>query len=156
MSINLEKHRRMELRKATGTRVIRPPKPVSFHRGPEYLVAHACFNCRKSYKRPVEYSDKEPTPCHSCPDCGECMHEMGRSFKAPKAGDKRQWRKVQILFAAGFRFVGCGSHDGARLPTELSELEDFLINNQVHPLKVAAPNNLMLPDGYRGAAIAAS
>ncbi|WP_353377291.1 hypothetical protein [Microbulbifer sp. NBRC 101763] len=84
------------------------------------------------------------------------MHEMGRSFKAPKASDKKQWCKVQILFAAGFRFIGCGSHEGAKLPAELSELEGFLINNHVHPLKVAAPNKLMLPDGYRGAATAAN
>ncbi|WP_444901268.1 hypothetical protein ACJJIG_16520 [Microbulbifer sp. SSSA007] len=156
MSVNLEKHRRMKLRKATGTRVINSPEPVPFHRGPEYLVAHVCFNCRKSYKRPVEYSGKKATRCHPCPGCGECMHEMGRSFKAPKAVDKRQWRKVQILFAAGFRFISCGSHEGAKLPAELSELEGFLINNQVHPLKVAAPNKLMLPDGYRDAATAAS
>lgn len=97
MSINLEKHRRMELRKATGTRVISPPKPVSFHRGPEYLVAHACFNCRKSYKRPVEYSDKEPTPCHSCPDCGECMHEMGVASRLRR----------QVIRGSGVRYKFC-------------------------------------------------
>lgn len=36
------------MRRAIGNR--RDPQPVVLSRGPEYLVAHACFDCRKSWK----------------------------------------------------------------------------------------------------------
>ena len=140
MAVSEEKYRRMELRKATGTRVIEPPEPPPFHRGPQYLVAHACFDCRKSYKRKVE--DREYK--HRCPECDGQMYEMGRSFKAPKSSDTRQWTKVNILYAEGFRFIGCGSHDGLPLPAKLSDLESFLRDNVKHPLRVAAPNKQIL------------
>lgn len=145
MGFNEEKHRRMEIRKTTGTRVISPPQPSPLHRGPEYLVAHACFICRKSYKRRVEDSDRS----HNCPECNNEMYEMGRSFKVPKSNDTKQWKKVQLLYAEGFRFVGSGYHEGESLPKSLSEVEAFLSRNPVHPLKVAAPNKVLKNDAQK-------
>ena len=140
MATNEEKNRRMELRKATGSRVIEPPKTPPYNNGPEYLVAHACFECRKSFKQPVSDSIE-----HICPECKERVYEMGRSFTAPKTSDTKQWKKVQGLYAAGFRFIGSGNHGSPPLPTKLSELERFLQDNPKHYLKVATPiKNLKL------------
>lgn len=137
MGINEEKLRRMELQKENGTRVITPHENPSEFRGPEYLIAHACFNCRKSFKQPVENSETDRT----CPECSSPIYEMGRSFKAPKSSDLKQWMKVRLLYAEGFRFFGCGSRGGEKLPKNLVDLEQFLKENPAHPLKVAEPNH---------------
>jgi len=145
MTFNEEKHRRMEIRKATGSRVVSPPESPALHRGPEYLVAHACFICRKSYKRRVNNVDIK----HHCPECNNEMYAMGRSFKAPKTSDLKQWKKVQLLYAEGFRFVGSGYHEGENLPKSLSEVDAFLRRNLDHPLKIAAPNKLLKNDSLK-------
>ena len=139
MTTKEEKQRRMELRKDTGTRVIEPPKVPPFHRGPEYLIAHACFSCRKSFKCSVKDNDHK----HVCPQCSGQLYEMGRSFKAPRTSDIKQWKKVQWLYSEGFRFIGCGSRGGAKLPSELHQVETFLKENPKHPLKVEAPNKAL-------------
>ena len=137
--MNEEKHRRMELRKESGTRVITPAEPPEYNRGPEYLIAHACFSCRKSFKQ----LDKPEGENNVCPDCGEIVYRMGRSFTAPKKADTKQWKKVQLLYAEGFRFIGSGYHEGPKLPEKLSDIEMFLKDNTHHPLKVAAPNQAL-------------
>lgn len=131
-----EKLRRMELRKEVGCRTIEPPKPPPYHRGPEYLVAHACFSCSKSFKLHGEGKDKV------CPECEGPIYEMGRSFKPPKKNDKKQWEKVKLLYSAGFRFVGCGSHEGPKLPDKLSETKSFIENNPNHPLRFEVPKEI--------------
>lgn len=134
----------MELRKATGSRAIEAAKKPPYNNGPEYLIAHACFECRKSFKQPVGDSME-----HVCPECCGTVYEMGRSFTSPKASDIKQWKKVQGLYAAGFRFIGGGHHGSlplpTSLPTKLSEVERFLQENPRRYLKVATPNeNLKL------------
>lgn len=106
---------------------------VSF---PRYLIAHACFHCRKSFKLAPR---KEAQAV--CPGCGGELHEMGRSFKAPPSKDTEQWLKVQTLYQAGFRFFSYRSTSGPTLPARLSEVEAFIRDNPVHPLRVAAPND---------------
>ena len=103
---------------------------------PQYLIAHACFECRKSFKVAPR---TEGTA--TCPGCGGQLHEMGRSFKAPLAKDTEQWTKVQALYNAGFRFFSYRSVTGPPLPARLSEVEAFIRDNPAHPLRVAAPNN---------------
>ena len=135
-----EKHRRKALRRAADGRkplmqVDRPP--------PErYLVAHACFLCRKSFKI-------EPTTegtVRGCPHCGGTLYEMGRSFKAPKQRDEEQWRKVQALYAYGFRFFSYRSCPGCvPLPETYAEVEDFVNSNPSHPFRVAAPEQALNP-----------
>lgn len=112
---------------------------------PQYLVAHACFDCRKSFK----VAPREAFAA-TCPNCGNAIHEMGRSFKAPPVKDTEQWAKVQALYQAGFRFFSYRSTLGPPLPDKLSELEAFIRDNPAHPLRVAAPDDSFHPKALRG------
>ena len=125
-----DKSRRMALRRASGTRL--PPKPKTQELPSNgYLVAHACFACRKSFK----LAPRDETP--KCPNCASPLREMGRSFKAPAARDSEQWAKVEALYNAGFRFYSYRSNDCPKLPTRLSEVEAFIRENPEHPWRVA-------------------
>ena len=122
------KTERMELRRATGTRAA-PAQRVR-QKGPDYLVAHACFDCRKSWK-------VRPVTAAVCPHCGSPLHEMGRSFKAPKRSEIEQWAKVRALWSAGFRFSSYRSHpDAEALPERLRDVEDFIRRNPTHPARI--------------------
>ena len=114
---------------------------------PQYLIAHACFDCRKSFK-----VAPRPDPVAVCPSCGGTIYEMGRSFKAPPAKDLEQWAKVQALFAAGFRFFSYRSTSGPSLPDRLADVEAFIRDNPAHPIRVAAPNNSFKPNPHQGGA----
>lgn len=96
-----------------------------------YLIAHACFDCRKSFKL-APRSNYAAT----CPNCGGVILEMGRSFKAPPARDIAQWSKIRELFAAGFRFSSYRSTSGPPLPRKLSEVKAFIGDNPAHPMKI--------------------
>jgi hypothetical protein len=66
---------------------------------------------------------------------------MGRSFRVPKQTDAEQWKKVEVLWNAGFRFQSYRSYpDAERLPDRLSEVEDFIRRNPIHPFRVRSPN----------------
>lgn len=124
-----EKARRTAVRRAIGNR--EDPQPFVPPRGPDYLIAHACFQCRKSWKVKRDTGSV-------CPQCASPLHEMGRSFKAPKRTDDEQWQKVQALWAAGFRFWSYRSHPEAEpLPERLREVDDFIRRNPQHPMRVA-------------------
>jgi hypothetical protein len=130
-----EKARRMEIRREFGSR----PMPAA--RGApdmsvRYLVSHACFTCRKSFKLAPRIGGDA-----RCPNCSGPMFEMGRSFKAPPLRDVEQWAKVQALYEAGFRFFTYGEFDCAPLPSRLSEVAAFLCDNPDHPLRVARPTS---------------
>ncbi|MBX7539655.1 hypothetical protein [Qipengyuania sphaerica] len=123
------KHERMEIRKKLGYRKVQGFTPPAREGGPAYLTAHACFDCRKSWKLSEE---SEAT----CPDCGEEAHYMGRSFKAPKKSDVKQWRKVELLWLAGFRFhTNTRSRKIAPYPEHLREVEKFILDNPDHPFR---------------------
>lgn len=120
----------MELRKAIGNRVITSPDIPPYHRGPEYLVAHACFDCRKSWKLPEESSAV-------CPQCGKPVNWMGRAFKAPKKTDVEQWEKVEALWRAGFRFSpNTRWREVKPYPERLRDVANFVANNPKHPFRV--------------------
>ena len=104
---------------------------------PQYLIAHACFDCRKSFKVAPR---RGAAPEATCPICRGLLHEMGRSFKAPPTNDAEQWAKVQALYNAGFRFFSYRSTSGPPLPARLADVEAFIQDNPAHPLRVAAPN----------------
>jgi len=140
MGFNEEKHRRMEIRKSNGTRIVQPPAPRQ--KGPEYLIAHACFDCDKSFKRVVADEDHK----HICPQCSTELYWMGRNFRPPKHADKKQWLKVKVLYAEGFRFVGSGSPNSVPLPEKYIDLERFLKDNPTHRLRVAPPNKELKAD----------
>ena len=68
------------------------PAPGTASTGP-----HACFACRKTWKRPA-------LPGQACPECGGPLHAMGRDFKAPRRQDRRGWKAVAAAFLRGRRF----------------------------------------------------
>jgi hypothetical protein len=107
----------------------RDPQPVALPRGPDYLIAHACFDCRKSWK--VRAGTEAV-----CPQCAATIREMGRAFKAPKKSDVEQWQKVEALWRAGFRFWSSGSTGIEPLPDQLREVDDFISRNPNHPLRL--------------------
>ena len=122
----------MDIRKEIGNRVVGVPVARSSETYPAYLIACACFYCRKSFKKPIEGLNS------ACPQCGKQLYEMGRSFSAPKMNDQEQWAKVECLWKAGFRFSGSGSHDGPAFPDRLKDVGEFISKNPNHPLKVAS------------------
>lgn len=134
---SIEKHRRMELRRDMGNRKISSTF-VSLCSRPSYLAAHACFSCRKSFK--LSYGES-----HTCPECGETIYLMGRAFKAPKKRDNEQWRKVQKLYALGFRFNRYGGNY-LPLPDRLKEVDRFVDDNPDHELCTAEPDLTLLPE----------
>ncbi|MBW4581667.1 MAG: hypothetical protein KME42_19020 [Tildeniella nuda ZEHNDER 1965/U140] len=139
MAFNEEKQRQMEIRGGIGNRKVGVSQSLhhSFYPYP-YLGAHACFNCQKSFKLSYE---KE----HICPDCGSKIYLMGRSFKALKRSHREQWKKVQKLYALGFRFHRYGE-DYPPLPERLREVDRFVEQHPDHELQIAAPNRSLLPD----------
>lgn len=56
----------------------------------------------------------------------------------------KQWRKVQTLYAHGFRFHRYGG-DYEPLPERLRDVEAFVERNPSHALCVAPPNPSLLP-----------
>ena len=124
-----EKARRMEIRRDIGNRP--PPIAPVRSRGAQYLIAHACFTCRKSFKI-VPRDERQGV----CPSCSGPIFEMGRSFKAPAKRDLEQWAKVRALYVAGFRFFSYRSSDCPPLPDKLSEVDSFIRENPRHPLRI--------------------
>ena len=115
------------MRRALGNR--RYPQPVELLRGPDYLVAHACFSCCKSWKVRADTGAV-------CPQCALPLKEMGRAFKAPKKTDAEQWKKVEALWRSGFRFWSVGSTEVEPLPERLRDVEDFVRRNPDHPARL--------------------
>jgi hypothetical protein len=71
---------------------------------------------------------------------------MGRSFRAPAHSNVEQWRKVQALYAHGFRFSSYRSYpDAPRLPERHREVAAFVAANPAHPFRVAPPNQALQP-----------
>ncbi|NJC49805.1 UNVERIFIED_ORG: hypothetical protein GGR78_003099 [Xanthomonas campestris] len=123
-----DKAHRTALRYAVGARQPRVAKaPVT---GAAYRLAHACFGCRRSFK----IAPREQVA--PCPGCGNALCVMGRSFKAPPARNQAQWRKVERLYRAGFRFFSYRSHPCVALPAKLSEVGRFIRDNPEHPLRL--------------------
>ena len=114
--------------------------PVEQQRHPKYLIAHACFSCRKSFKL-------DPGKPHTCPECRGILYKMGRSFRAPRSTQRDQWRKVQTLYAYGFRFFGNGSGDAEPLPRRHQDVAAFVLRNRKHRLRVEPADLTLIPEG---------
>jgi len=127
-----EKRRRMSIRKDVGNRPLlseaskRATGVIPKIKGPDYLVAHACFDCRKSFK----YSVIREIPL-VCPQCRQPLSEMGRAFKAPKKSEISQWKKVKKLWDAGYRFP-TNFYKPVQYPKTLKEVDAFIEANPNH------------------------
>jgi hypothetical protein len=132
MSTPPDKAMRKELRRLSNTR----PSPASTYwpvndgpmPGSPYLVAHACFKCRRSVK--INVGHWPPRPAR-CPECAGKLHWLGRTFRTPKRSDIKQWKKIEILRQAGFLFH---SHWGGALPDTLKEAQAFIVEQQAAAL----------------------
>jgi hypothetical protein len=122
------KYERMALRRAIGNRLL-PEPPVAI-RGADCLWPHACFQCRKSWKLSENSSA-------ICPQCRTKLNWMGRAFKPPKKTDVEQWRKVEALWRAGFRFdFRTRRHEVEPYPERYSGVAEFIRRNPAHPFRV--------------------
>src|SRR6266404_1203092 len=71
------------------------------------LSQHACFICRKVFKRPHEYDlpDKQgfrpPRTVRRCPQCGGEMVHMGYKFRAPGMADIDEWHRIHRALKEG-------------------------------------------------------
>lgn len=62
------------------------------------LSEHACFRCRKVFKKPHWYAFKGKSsapPVYPCPECGDDMIAMGYKFRAPAKRDIKEWKRIK-------------------------------------------------------------
>jgi hypothetical protein len=65
------------------------------------------------------------------------MAHMGRSFKAPKTSELRQWEKVRRLWSAGYRFHTAAAYQPIPpYPIALSDVEEWIEKNPRHPFRL--------------------
>jgi len=102
-----------------------------------YKEPFACFDCRKVFKQTSRCElteSQQPAPGEKrivlCPQCRQPMADMGHDFKAPKQSDVKQWEKVRILYAHGFRFASCGCGGPGYRPAELREVYAWIQANR--------------------------
>ena len=92
-----------------------------------YLLPNVCFNCCKSFKKPV--SDER----RLCPQCGIPLTALSRKFSAPRSSETEQWRKVRFLVDHGFFFQSVyeiradGHNYRVMYPRTLAEAKEFVI-----------------------------
>ncbi len=137
-----KKSDRMELRRAIGNRRVNSPRPSVYKFGDDYLVAHACFVCRRSFKLSLIGGRR------TCPQCRGVLRVMGRAFRTPPHRDREQWLKAQALFALGFRFWRYGG-PYEPLPTRLREVLEFVASHPRHVLRTEPVDETLIPDILR-------
>ena len=96
----------MQIRKYVGNRplseeALKATGKIPKSQLPDYLVAHACFNRRKSFKYPVE-DNGSVLLSKSCPQCAAGIFLMGRSFESPKKPNKEPMVKSRKITALRF------------------------------------------------------
>ena len=105
-----------------------------------YNMAFACLECRKSFKRELKGVLPRDFPdALKCPNCCGPSYNFGRHFKAPKASDIQQWKKVIFLFEHGFRFRkirdGSGHHDTVPYPDTMEQAKEFVVKYKAYAIK---------------------
>jgi hypothetical protein len=99
------------------------------------LYQFACFSCRKVFKQ----SSSDQVGANICPECAKPMSYMGTAFRAPKQENVDQWKKAELLIAAGFHFT----KDAGPKPRTLKDLSAFL---EAHRLAKRSPGERLLDD----------
>jgi hypothetical protein len=92
-----------------------------------YLIHFACFACRRSFKRKVDFG--APAYLKPCPTCSGAAIHLGRHFKPPKASDQTQWAKVEYLVRSGFFFQHVHDDEAHQVqyPVTLEEARRFVV-----------------------------
>ena len=106
---------------------------------PFYKDPMACFKCRKVW---------HDVPC--CPECKGEVHNMGKDFKAPRQANRRQWRKVELLFKNGIRYASCGCGGPGYRPQTLPEARDLVRGLKVTPEDILRRHNRRYWGWYDG------
>lgn len=101
-----------------------------------FLFPHACFRCRKSFKKPA--SDES----RLCPQCTNPMVKLSRKFAPPALSDKAQWKKVQFLVEHGFlqpvyEPSEGGGQQRAPYPATLEEAMTFVVESKAQAIRNA-------------------
>jgi DNA-directed RNA polymerase subunit RPC12/RpoP len=99
------------------------------------LYQYACFSCRKAFKKSLGNQSEGSL----CPECSQPMSYMGTAFRAPKQENLNQWKKAELLIAAGFHFT----KDGGPKPRTLKNVPAFL---EAHRLASRSPGERLLDD----------
>lgn len=91
----------------------------------DYNMPYACFDCRKSFKRPrfVSYPHEGGIVC---PDCKKPAVFMGHDFKPPKQQNRNQWRKVELLYEHDYTYNSCGCTGPGYRPHTLAQAKEFV------------------------------
>jgi len=99
-----------------------------------YLLPNVCFDCRKTFKKPVSDVPRK------CPQCAAEMVALCRKFSAPRSGEVQQWQKVRFLVEHGFFFQSVydqHDHGGwccAKYPRDMAEAREFVVKYQSQAL----------------------
>jgi len=64
------------------------------------LSPHACFACRKVFKKPHEHF-VPGSVVRACPHCGGEMAYMGYKFRAPPASNANEWKRIENALREG-------------------------------------------------------
>jgi hypothetical protein len=88
---------------------------------------YACLPCRYTGKL-----DQRQAEAPRCPRCREPMVNLGKDFKAPRRAAETQWRKVEMLVAAGITFDSCGCNGPGPRPRTLSDAKTQLRCRRTH------------------------
>jgi len=109
-----------------------------------YLFPHACFACRKVFRKPFSVDGR------CCPQCAGELVILGRKFHTPKSTNRAQWRKVQLLVKHGFFFQSVyRAFIAVSYPRTLAEVPAFVaeFKSQAQPPQPVRPNQ----GGFRSA-----
>jgi hypothetical protein len=68
---------------------------------------------------------------NKCPQCGNIMADLGKTFKAPKKTNIKEWHIIEGMYKIGHVFLSCGCDGIGFVPTDLKEYDEYL-NDKLH------------------------
>ncbi|HMN04738.1 MAG TPA: hypothetical protein PKD45_03350 [Flavobacteriales bacterium] len=95
----------------------------------QYKGHHACFDCRKTFKRKrvEDINGKYGSDTIArCPQCGGPMADMGLDFESPKSSDVKTWAHIKDLYSVGITFHSCGCSGPGYIPKDTHALRKYL------------------------------
>ncbi len=101
-----------------------------------------CFNCNKSFNRPIDFGTERKYPC---PGCGEQMILMSHKFRPPTKNDSKKWQLIKFLANNGFIFQSIfetpsgGTH--IKYPTNLRDAKEFVVKYKEQSINWNAKKN---------------
>lgn len=103
-----------------------------------YKPHYACFECRKTFKRRLDYDIEGTTDFTieaKCPQCGNLTADMGLDFESPKKNDLKAWKHLKDLFTVGITFHSCGCGGSGYIPRTTEALIKYLQDRKLDYIK---------------------